>query len=118
MYFLIHKVVVLIMNAATAPQPYLLHALYCHNLLSLWITNREHFFWYQSFQTEGKRTKDYRYVAVSQEEIDEDSEVRVMCMKMMGKSEKVFKTSECEIYDITFEQVNSVLHQPAIKNVQ
>ncbi|CAH1154504.1 unnamed protein product [Phaedon cochleariae] len=57
----------------------------------------------------------YRYVAVAQNEIEEDGEVRVMFLKVCElNSKQVFKPNERDISYVTFDDILNVLPTPSM----
>lgn len=69
-------------------------------------------------KTSKKQISKYRYVATAQSGVEEDGEVKVMCMRTVGNTGKLFKADDKDISYLQFEQVLSVLPTPRVKNVR
>ena len=73
------------------------------------------------FETTTKRQSTrptkYRYAAICQSNVEDDGEVKVMCMRAVNNSGKLFQVDEKDIY-VQFEHILSILPQPNVKQVR
>lgn len=66
-----------------------------------------------AFKTDGAICNfKYKYVVVAQEEMDDDGEVKVMCLKTIKDCGKLFRADENDISYIRFEQIIKILPEP------
>jgi hypothetical protein len=70
------------------------------------------------FYTARKVSIKYKYAAICLSDIEDDGEVKVMCMRVMKDSGRLFKVDEKDVSYVDFTQIVSVLPQPNIKQVR
>lgn len=58
------------------------------------------------------KKKKYYYVAVAQDDMEEDGEVRVMFLKALDSSKKKFYPDERDVSYVEYEQIKEVLEDP------
>ena len=70
------------------------------------------------FTSDRKKHIKYRYAAIAQSTVEEDGDVKVMCMKCVRDTGKTFKVDERDVSYVLFESIISVLPQPQIKHLR
>lgn len=64
-----------------------------------------------------KHPTTYVYAAICQSPVEEDDEVKVMCMNVVGNSNgRIFKPNERDISYISYDQISAVLPPPILKH--
>lgn len=69
-----------------------------------------------SFKPEGgRKQKQYRYAGICQKPVDEDGEVQIMSLKVVGDSGNFFITDEDDVFEVPFENIICILPNPTLK---
>lgn len=72
------------------------------------------------FRTSSRKTvsQNYRYAGIAQSSLEDDGTVKVLFLRIVGESGKLFKTDENDISFVNFDQILSVLPTLVLKNVR
>lgn len=68
--------------------------------------------------TKKRCSNKYRYAAICLSNVEEDGDVKVMCMKGVGDSGRLFKVDDKDISYVQFDQILQVLPEPDVKRVR
>lgn len=61
------------------------------------------------------KNTNYLYLRMCMVEMDdEDGEIKIMCLKVLGNEGKTFKIDESAVYDVRCEDIINRLHQPTL----
>lgn len=62
-----------------------------------------------------KKSKNYKYLAISQSTLDDEDDLKVMFMKSQTKNNNTFRIDENDVAYVNLTQILKVLPEPAIK---
>ena len=66
------------------------------------------------FVSEKKRKTKYYYIAVAQDDLEDDGEVKVMFLKACDNTLTIFKLDDNDVAYISFEQIQKILPMPTV----
>lgn len=69
---------------------------------------------YVLVQFKGPRKTNYRYVAVCQSDVEDDGDVKIMCLKLSGESGNRFRVDEKDVSYVNFDQILYILPTPSL----
>ena len=66
--------------------------------------------------TGGCRKKTiYRYAAIAQGDVEDDGEIKIMCLNAIDETKKIFQVNEADVSYIQYEQIKCLLPSAKLK---
>ena len=57
----------------------------------------------------------YRYAAVAQGDVEDDGEIKIMCLNATDETKKIFQVNEADVSYIQYEQIKCLLPSAKLK---